>query len=231
MSEALFGWMLLLTIGLILVAVALGFVAANKRDRGSRRGRRGPKGASGNVGPTGSTGPASVSSSTGGGSSATTMAYTFTNAGGSIYSNAAGDLTIVSYGSNQITNSFLEAAAPGLAVIVPQAGYLHGMHLSLQYTPNDVQSASAATGLATLYKTDGCATGFHPTNLQVEWGVPPGNVDGQTNCIANITDLVDVNPSDRFVIVFAATGPTGPAPVANLQYGIDVSISLLYTVD
>jgi hypothetical protein len=172
------------------------------------------------VGPTGAA--SSTGASTGGIGSSTTV-YGFTDANSLIVANTDRDISIVTYGGNQISRglSNLDSEAPGYAINVPQAGRLHDMRVSLQYVTS---SAAVSTGIATLYKTNGCSTGFQPTALQVHWGVAEDN-DTHVTCTANTTDMVEINPFERFLVVFSATGATGA------QYAAHASVSLLYTID
>jgi hypothetical protein len=158
---------------------------------------------------------------TGGSSTDSTRAYAFTDAGAFVFAETYGDISLLTYKPDRVEPSLLQSNAPTRAVNVPQAGSLHSMNLNLQFV--SVFTTLAATGIATLYKTNACSTGFQPTDLQVEWGFSTGTAEQSLVCTANTTDIVDVNPFDRFLIVFSATGPTGASFEAH------ASVSLLYT--
>lgn len=222
------GWgvfLILLAAALVLAVLALVWNRkSGRRGIRGRRGRRGLTGSAGSVGEpgaTGATGPASATPTGAFGSSYIGFVTSSNQASAETYQNGS----LVAYDS---TNTPLDADiinedAVFFAVTATNTGFLSG--LNVVYNGQNF-SAEPGTGVATLYKTSACTTGFAATSLEATWDVPTGTDDFTVNgphCAVNTTDQVPISPGDRFLLFVTITGATGATLNGPLNAG------LLYT--
>lgn len=197
----------LLTLTIILLIIVSVF-HGHDGSRG-RRGRRGSSGTAGNAGVTGAAG------ATGGGVVSSSLLNTGQSFVGFVSldtevqaDNFANIVSIMTYGANQnipFNQDSINEEANQWAVVATNTGLFYNLVATLHMNQTN---QTGATGFVTLWKTNGCETAFHPTELSAAFDVPPTGVD-QLVCMSDTTHQVTVAPNDRFVMIWSIEPHTG----------------------
>lgn len=205
----------------VLVGISWSRLNHSHSHRG-RRGHRGPTGTTGATGNTGATGPAGALSATGptgpsaGANASSTTMFSFVSWETPVtIDNVSNNISILTLSQVDNTSAAnIQGDAPFTALTTPVTGFIHDLTFVSEQVGNS--SDVAGTGIASIWKTNPCNTGFSPTSYQLAFGIPSGPSMGMI-CAQNSTDQLIIEPFERYLLLMSVTGATGVSFTAPVQ--------------
>lgn len=202
-------WLWILTAIIVVMIIIICVFKGRNGSRG-RRGRRGRNGNNGSNGTTGSTGAIGPTGSTPSTDVVTGQAFiAFIATDDQAAANSQNQGTIITYGTDALINldeATINDRARFFAAVATHTGVFHHLVANIKMNGNN---QTGVTGFVTLWKTDGCDTAFHATELSAGFPVPSGLFNEKLECMQDNIHQVTVAPPDRFFLLWTMLSPTG----------------------